>query len=89
MPLNRICNIAINSDSDIGIVSLILDDDIIGICMARETAETLGKGLAEFLPTIQALAWQMEEEERKEQARIEQEMLEAVVAAELGLTKEG
>ena len=67
VPLNRIRNIAINSDKDIGIVSLILDDDIIGIGMARETAEALAKGLTEFLPTIQALAWQMEEEEREEE----------------------
>ena len=36
--------------------------------MARETAEALGKGLTEFLPTIQALAWQMEEEEREEES---------------------
>ena len=34
--------------------------------MARETAEALAKGLTEFLPTIQALAWQMEEKEREE-----------------------
>ena len=36
--------------------------------MARETAEALGKGLTEFMPTIQALAWQMEEEAREEES---------------------
>ena len=66
VPLNQIQNIAINYDSDIGIVSLILHDDIIGIGMARETAEALGRGLTEFLPTIQALAWQLEEAENAE-----------------------
>ena len=66
VPLNQIQNIAINYDSDIGIVSLILHDDIIGIGMARETAEALGRGLTEFLPTIQALAWQLEETENPE-----------------------
>lgn len=50
----------------------------------RETAERAVKLAAEAVAKKQ-----MEEEERKEQARIEQEMLEAVVAAELGLTKEG
>ena len=63
VPLNQIQNIAINYDSDIGIVSLVLYDDIIGIGMARETAEALGRGLTEFLPTIQTLAWQLEDAE--------------------------
>ena len=63
VPLNQIQNIAINYDNDIGIVTLILNNDIIGVGMAPETAEALGRGLTEFLPTIQALAWQMEEPE--------------------------
>lgn len=57
--LDQLQNISINYENSIGVMSLILNKEVISIGMAPETAQKLGQGLMELLPVIQELAHQM------------------------------
>ena len=60
IPLNAIYNLSFDSDSSIGVMKIMLENDAITIGMSSDTTDALNKKLTELLPLIQELAQGLE-----------------------------
>lgn len=59
VPLNSIMNLAFDSDEAIGVMKIMLRDDVIQVGMSQESVQILSRQLTALLPQLQELAQEL------------------------------